>query len=34
MRFTIEIENIRQLSRVIEKVLQLPEIIEVKRLVT
>lgn len=31
MKFTIEIENIRQLSRVIEKVAQLPEVIEVKR---
>lgn len=31
MRFTIEIENLRQLSRVIEKVSQLPEIIEVRR---
>ena len=31
MRFTIEIENLRQLSRVIEKLSQLPEVIEVKR---
>jgi len=31
MRFTIEIENIRQLSCVIEKVSQLPEVIEVMR---
>ena len=31
MRFTIEIENLRQLSRVIEKLSQLPEVMEVKR---
>ena len=31
MKFTIEIENISQLSRVMEKISQLPDIIEVKR---
>ncbi len=31
MRFTVEIQNIQQLSRVMEKISQLPEVIEVKR---
>jgi len=31
MRFTIEIYNMKQLSRIIEKLSQLPEVIEVKR---
>ena len=34
MKFTIEIENMSQLSRVMEKISQLPDIIEVKRQLT
>jgi len=31
MRFTVEIQNMQQLSRIIEKIMQMPDILEVKR---
>jgi len=33
MRFTVEVVSIRQLSRILEKISQLPDVIEVHRLV-
>ncbi|HXK57038.1 MAG TPA: ACT domain-containing protein, partial [Gammaproteobacteria bacterium] len=31
MRFTVEVANMRQLSRILEKISQLPDVIEVHR---